>query len=716
MSTPFRIRGEGSHPRLSSRRLHSFFPCRKTRQQFFTPACQGSRGHTFGNVLIDKSAVPYALLTQQLTISGFTLVLPPQNEGGNLPDSGTKLTFNMLQGAPRCGKTGCEYLAPPRIRRINKVCVQRTAAGASMVLSECSAFMTDRDAAPEPKSRSRQVFAFLFLLAFAIGWFFWGLGKGDLVRTEGLRAIVVKEMIPRENAWIPTVHQRTYLRKLPLYAWTTTWIARQVGGLTEFTARLPSAFLGIAFVLLMYVAGRRFVDPGAGLAAGFLALGNWEVLDYGMRAELDMGVLFFTTAGVLSIGMAWRYSGMARTAFIFMAYAFAILGTFWKAPHVLMTLWLTVLGLTFWQRRSKQAGWLSFAIHPAQVIASLLSLACLALWFNAIAGIAGSSRMGSFVLFEFLARVVPHSFSYVTGLLEAPLHLVGAAGLAAVFAAFLLEPVLRADVAERNPSSYRFLIAWTIPTIIFLFLVPAKAARYDFIVAGGVTLLGVMVWRRYVRHELTALADKRFHTLMLLIDLLVMMAGCGLLVLAVILLLGSKLVSHIPGESCWVIGIAGACILTIGFFGYRVIKTGKRASIGLLFVLLLICLKPLQVWVFIPARSDGESRRPIAQAVDGQVPSGETIYVLSDKPRSDRAGELADIGFYSRHDLRWPRDLDEALAYDESADVRYFLVREKAHERISEELGPALVNLAQFERENDRLFLDRLESIDDANP
>ncbi|MGB0716206.1 MAG: ArnT family glycosyltransferase [Phycisphaerae bacterium] len=562
--------------------------------------------------------------------------------------------------------------------------------------------MTDRGAVAGDQRSSRVIIEIVLVCLFALGWFFWGLQDGDLIRTEGLRAIVVKEMVPKQNEWIPTVHQRTYLRKLPLYAWTTTAIARSAGGLSEFVARLPSACLAVGFALLMYGAGRWLIDERAGLPAAFLAIGNWEVLDYGMRAELDMGVLFFTTASVLAMGRAWQSKGSPRGFWIPVAYALAVIGTFWKAPHVLLTLWMTVAGLTIIQRRERNERWWSFALHPAQIISSVAALACL--------GIAGSSRMGNFVLFELLARVVPHSLSYVTGLLEAPFHLIGAGGIATIFAAFLLDKSVRANWPENQRASLKFLLAWTIPTTLFLFAVPAKAARYDFIVAGGVILLGASIWRMYADRKLPAVADKRFDAFIKLLAQLTAISGGAMLAIAPVMIFGSHWITIVPGQMGWLIAVAGACTLALGLRATIGLRHGKREVVGLTFVLLLVVMKPLQVMLYIPARSKAESKRPIASAIDEQVPVGQTVYVLSDKPRSDRAGEMADIGVYCSREIRWPRDIDEAqqLAKTNAEQEMWLLLREKAHERVDEKFGDQLQNRARFERENDILFLNLL--------
>jgi 4-amino-4-deoxy-L-arabinose transferase-like glycosyltransferase len=119
-----------------------------------------------------------------------------------------------------------------------------------------------------PGKRLNRVVEILVLLLVCYLVFFSGLGRYDYINTESLRAVVVDEMLDREGLSMPTVHEAPYLKKPPLYAWTTTLIARAAGEFNEEIARLPSAVCGTLFVLLLYGLGEAWIGCGGGYGRG----------------------------------------------------------------------------------------------------------------------------------------------------------------------------------------------------------------------------------------------------------------------------------------------------------------------------------------------------------------------------------------------------------------------------------------------------------------
>ncbi|MHC4091898.1 MAG: ArnT family glycosyltransferase, partial [Planctomycetota bacterium] len=157
----------------------------------------------------------------------------------------------------------------------------------------------ESDAAVAPAAHPARAVEVVFLLLVCGTMFFVGLGRFDFIKTEGLRAIVVAEMLEQPGISMPSVHHRPYLKKPPLYAWSTALLARALPPFDEQIARLPSALAATALVLLLYGVAEGRIGRGAGVPAAALALANVTVVDYAMRAELDMGFAFLTTASIL---------------------------------------------------------------------------------------------------------------------------------------------------------------------------------------------------------------------------------------------------------------------------------------------------------------------------------------------------------------------------------------------------------------------------------
>ncbi|MCO6439221.1 MAG: glycosyltransferase family 39 protein [Phycisphaerae bacterium] len=597
----------------------------------------------------------------------------------------------------------------------------------------------------KPLSTTRAIVEPLIVLVAASVWFFWGTGVGELINTETLRAQVAREMFEGKSGWVTTIHSRTYLRKLPLHAWTTAALAHVVGRFDEQVARWPSAALGVLYVLAMYFASRGMIDPRAGPAAALLAGGNLEVLDYGLRADLDMGVLAFTTVAVLLLGWAWRAQGRTRSLALAGCYFAALLGSFWKAPHVLVTVWLTVLGLA-WVDRGQGRPWKRFALHPLQWAGSLVCLACFAAWFGVLSSEVSTEKAGGFVLIEFLARVVPHSLVYIADTLLAPFQFLAIAFPACVFALMVLNRETRAALDEsssfENPrelkpsahqededagrarptvpeprsravahrSTLAFLLAWLVPTAIFLLIVPAKAGRYWLICLGAATLMAAMVWRGYVRRRVPAAAQQACSMAVAGLSALGILVGTGVAAFGALVLADalpsawvplSETASRAAGWSALTCGVLmiGAASMAVRFW-----RLERRSAAGVALAMVILALKPVQVFAFIPIRSEFLSVAPEARRMDDLVPPGTELYVLSDKVGSDRAGELADFGFYSRNAIRWPKSAEDGMEHCQGP-VCYFLARQVARDRLEEQFGARFREVARLCGDDKRIYL-----------
>ena len=81
----------------------------------------------------------------------------------------------------------------------------------------------------------------LLLTLWCLVLFFYGLGAGDLVRTEGLRAMVAREML-RSGTWIvPTLYGEPLFTKPPGMYIAIVLCSWPRGVVTPWSARLPSA-------------------------------------------------------------------------------------------------------------------------------------------------------------------------------------------------------------------------------------------------------------------------------------------------------------------------------------------------------------------------------------------------------------------------------------------------------------------------------------------
>ena len=128
----------------------------------------------------------------------------------------------------------------------------------------------------------------------AIALFGWNLG-GLTLRDwdEGLVAQVAREISQTGNWLYPTLWGEPYLNKPPLVHGLIA-IAYQLGGVSEWTARLPGALLTAVSVPLLYGIGRElFHRRSAAIFAALVYLTTLPVVRNGRLAMLDGALVCF---------------------------------------------------------------------------------------------------------------------------------------------------------------------------------------------------------------------------------------------------------------------------------------------------------------------------------------------------------------------------------------------------------------------------------------
>jgi 4-amino-4-deoxy-L-arabinose transferase-like glycosyltransferase len=139
----------------------------------------------------------------------------------------------------------------------------------------------------------------LVLSLWCGGLFFYGLDAGEFWRTESLRAIIAAEFLHSGNWLVPTLYGEPLFTKPPgMYA-AIALVSWPFGGVTEWSARLPSALAASAVVFLFYWYFARQLGRLGGLIAGLLAPVGFMWLDKATSAEIDTLQVAWVTASVL---------------------------------------------------------------------------------------------------------------------------------------------------------------------------------------------------------------------------------------------------------------------------------------------------------------------------------------------------------------------------------------------------------------------------------
>jgi 4-amino-4-deoxy-L-arabinose transferase-like glycosyltransferase len=166
------------------------------------------------------------------------------------------------------------------------------------------------DAAPltpaEPRRNNRTTLALslgLLLLAAAL-LFFAGLGRLPLLEPdEGRNAEVGREMLLSGDWITPHFNGFAYLDKPAVFFWMEA-ASLKLFGVSETAARLPSALMAAATMLLVWFLARRMFGNSAGLRAGLIFAACPLTLVLAREVIFDMTLTFLVTAAMVAFWLA----------------------------------------------------------------------------------------------------------------------------------------------------------------------------------------------------------------------------------------------------------------------------------------------------------------------------------------------------------------------------------------------------------------------------
>jgi 4-amino-4-deoxy-L-arabinose transferase-like glycosyltransferase len=373
------------------------------------------------------------------------------------------------------------------------------------------------------------------LLAISGVLFFYGLNAGDLYRTEGLRAIIAAEFLRTGNWIVPTLYGEPRFTKPPgMYA-AIALLSWPVGGVTDWSARLPSALAATCTVLLFYWYFARQLGRRGGLVAAIILPCSFMWLEKATAAEIDMmqvawvtaAILFFLRALEVEEGKETRRQGDKETAVLASRAMFGVRGAplfqlpeepvslspclrvslsaplWWLAALLcvaggVLTKWTapaffygTAVPLLWWRGRLR----LLVGRHHL-VSAAVGALVCLT-WIGAAAAMTGWDVFYQTVSREAFMRLLPshHDRPYPWHeTLAHPFRLLATNLPWSILALLTLRPSFIKQWDLRGRRLLQALHCWTWPNIFFWTIIPEHATRHSFPLFPGIAGLAAMVW------------------------------------------------------------------------------------------------------------------------------------------------------------------------------------------------------------------------------
>jgi len=317
---------------------------------------------------------------------------------------------------------------------------------------------------------------FIVLLAVISisGIFSRSLWKPDEPRV----AEIGREMWLTHHYAVPTLNQAPFLEKPPLYWWVMS-ASYEYFGVSDGTARLPSALFGFLTLLFTYLIGKRIGGDKAGVFAALVLATLTEFSIISHRCLVDNALFFFVTLGYYGFFTGYtsekprgKWIGYELMA---LASGLAFLSKGLVGPGLVVAPAVLVLLIRrdFGEFRR---------IVPQIGVGVLLFLAVVAPWVIELYRVGGKPALQEYLFQNTIGRMLPSAISHYAG-------------------------------GHRHPFAYYFLklpqdfIPWIIAlpaTLAFLIYPPeslGKHSRQGFITvlllfAGGFLLLCLPATKR----------------------------------------------------------------------------------------------------------------------------------------------------------------------------------------------------------------------------
>ncbi len=286
---------------------------------------------------------------------------------------------------------------------------------------------------------------------------------------EPREAVVSLSMLLQDNWILPINNGGDIPYKPPFFHWCIAVVSLILGGVSEFTSRIPSSLSFVTMIAATFAFYAKYSDKKLAMLTAMVSLSTFELHRAGMNCRVDM---MLTMAMVCSQYLLFRWwkDGMRQLpwlALITMSCATLTKGPIGVClPCAVFAVFLMIRRVKFWTIVWKLA------------LVAIISMIAPSLWYIAAYNQGGDS---------FWALVYEENVGRLTGTMTYESH----EGPAVINFVYLISGFL----------------PWTFVLLISLFFLPWKS--YSF--AKG---LGVKGWFKKKYDELVSMSDVRLYTLL----------------------------------------------------------------------------------------------------------------------------------------------------------------------------------------------------------
>ncbi len=497
-------------------------------------------------------------------------------------------------------------------------------------------------------------FLFLFTLLLYLSF----LGGRDLWSpVEPRYGEIVRVMFSRGEWIVPTVNGSLYTDKPILYFWLVLIFSHLLGGVSEWSLRLPSALSAIGLSLITYRMGSEFFGARVGLLASLIFATLSRVLLEGRWAHTDMLFSFCFTASVYLLLRRWH--GRSGSSEALVAYALMGLATLTKGMIGFVLPGMIFLCLLIMRKDGQ--GWSRLNLIPG----TLIFLLVIAPWFVVVALQTQGEWLSEFIWTHHVQRYLDssgHRRPFYYYLINLPVDLAPWTPLLipAAVAAWNRRRIALSPVALT-------LVTWAIVVFVFFSLSDTKRGLYLLPMYPTVAL--------WLAHALVA-GEQRgspvpwgFRPVAILYSALLLLTALSLPVVTYWVqpdLLGGTLFPAL-------IMALGSCAAYLSF--HRSQLCSGSLWLAVMFLGFVISNA---YWVF-PTIDRYKSPRAFVTQVQARVQSEEQLYIYKDT--------MNTFNYYlNREVIRVLSSPEELASVNKGEDRAYLMIKGKDLRRVPEQI------------------------------
>jgi 4-amino-4-deoxy-L-arabinose transferase-like glycosyltransferase len=182
---------------------------------------------------------------------------------------------------------------------------------------------------PRPHKRGPYT-AVALIVAVTLPHFLLGLGERNIwIPLEARYALVAREMLETGHWVLPHLGGEVYADKPPLLFWSIALVSALGSGVTEWSARLPTAFAAVGVCLVTWLMGMRLFSSLTGLLGALVLATSGGFFWSGRQALPDMLLTLWTTGACWAL-CEWL-TGKGRLAAVMVGVCMG-LATLTKGP------------------------------------------------------------------------------------------------------------------------------------------------------------------------------------------------------------------------------------------------------------------------------------------------------------------------------------------------------------------------------------------------